>query len=228
MPGIQELQSRRIALAPVKRRPLNLAIVTKSLKHRRQLIHLAMREQGIFGDAQFLLLPFHHVDRVVQDTFHQEIAQLRHQHMRLRMLPHRHGQRADVVMVTMSQGDRVNRFSTNLTKERHAFLPVPLRMRPRVHQQIPTIDPHTPSTRPDIRITIQVDQTHSDAQIAHRRRGRNVFRPTTAIPNTPANLVAVSRLLIKFRKLPDSGKPGLNDTDTAVHQVICKLVWLLG
>ena len=56
----------------VERRPFDFAIVFEALELGREIVHLVVRVERIFADAQFVALARHHVHRIVQHTLDDE------------------------------------------------------------------------------------------------------------------------------------------------------------
>ena len=79
----------------------------KPWNNGRDFIHLVVRVERIFPDAQLVALARHDVHRIVQHALDEKIAQLRHQHVGLGEIAHRHRQRADMVVVAVGDRDRI-------------------------------------------------------------------------------------------------------------------------
>jgi len=58
--------------------PIDLAVVFEALKQGFDFIDLVMAEKRVFADSQFVALPGHNVDLIMQDPLDQEIAQFAH------------------------------------------------------------------------------------------------------------------------------------------------------
>ena len=86
--GVAELQSRHSANATVD---------------------LVVGEKGIVRDVFIFALPHHHVGGIVQHAFNKHAAPNRHDHRRIWMLPHHHGQTANVVQVAVRDDDQIQR-----------------------------------------------------------------------------------------------------------------------
>ena len=181
--GVVKLQ-RRGDLPPgrlLERAPLDLPVVAVALEQRRELVHLAVAVERVLGDAQFLGLPLHHVDRVVQHALDDEVAQLRHHHVGSREMPQRHRQRADVVVVAMRDGDAVDRAFPDHVVQRQRRAALPLGMRPGIHQQAVAVHLHMPGAGPDARAGVKITQSHGYAWRAGRcRRGTSRGGPAVS------------------------------------------------
>src|ERR1043166_5537445 len=119
-----------------------------------------MCEQRIFLNAQLVALPTHDVDRIVQDTLDEEVAQLTHQNVSLGKVAQSHWQRTDVIVMTMGDGNRVNLLVFYNIEQRHTAAAFPFRMRARVHQQTMALHVHEPRSRADVAVGIEVDDSH--------------------------------------------------------------------
>ena len=75
------------------------------MKAGGDFVHFVVGIERVFFDAQFVSLPGHDVDGVVEDAFDQEIAQLSQQHMGIGEVAHGHRQRPDMIVVAMGDGD---------------------------------------------------------------------------------------------------------------------------
>ena len=76
VPGVTEFQGGReeAGAGLVECGPLDLAIVFEPLDARGQFVHLVVAVKGVLFDAQFVALPLHDVDRVVEHPLDQEVA----------------------------------------------------------------------------------------------------------------------------------------------------------
>ena len=110
-----------------------------------------MRKEGVFPDAEFVALAGHHVHRIVQHALDEKVAQLGHQGVRPGEMTERDRQRADVVMMTMSDSDGVQFLLLDEPVERQAFAALALRVRARVHEQAMTFDFNKPGAGADVR-----------------------------------------------------------------------------
>ena len=63
-------------------------------------IGFAMSEERI-NHAHFFALPRHHVDRVVEERVANRRGRFGHENARLRLLPHQHRERADVIEMSV-------------------------------------------------------------------------------------------------------------------------------
>ena len=76
----------------------------------RRLAHavdLVVREERVVGDVVLLLLAHHDVGGIVEHALDQHPARRRHDDGRVRVLPHRDRQAADVVQVAVGDDDQV-------------------------------------------------------------------------------------------------------------------------
>src|ERR1051326_7171521 len=100
----------------LERCPIHFAVILKTLEERCDFLDFAMAEERILTNAQFIALPLHYIHRVVQYALDQEVAQFRHQHMRLWKITQCHRQRADMVMMAMRNGDGIDLLFLHQTK----------------------------------------------------------------------------------------------------------------
>ncbi len=155
MAGIKEFQRGRGQPAALVG-PFDLAAIRHALKHGGVIVHLLVRVERVFADAQLLALARHHVDRVVQHPFHDEVAVVGHHHPGMGEVPQRHWQRADVVEMAVGDRDRIHGLVANLLKERQAGIAIAARMRAGIQQDAVPIQAHQPGAGPDVRIRIEV------------------------------------------------------------------------
>ena len=70
-----------------------------------------MGKKRIERGAEFLSLPRHDIDRIVEQCAADFRRHFAHEHARLWLPPHQHRQRADVVLMRMRNEDRIERLS---------------------------------------------------------------------------------------------------------------------
>ena len=85
--------------------------------------------------TQFFTLPRHHVDGVVQQRIANFGGRLGHENARLRLPPHQHRQRADMVLMRMRNNDRVELSITEHFQIRQCFFALELRVHPAIEHQ---------------------------------------------------------------------------------------------
>jgi hypothetical protein len=122
--------------------PFHLAVVFKTLEVRRDFVQLVVRVERVFADAQLVALARHHVHRIVQHAFHEQITQLRHQDVRLGKFTARQRQRADMVMMAMRKGDGIHVMGAGLVEQRHRVAPLAFRMHAGVEQNAVFVQLH--------------------------------------------------------------------------------------
>src|SRR3954464_2160802 len=100
MSGIIELESGRNETGPgfVERSPVDFAIVFEPLEDRRDFIDFIMAEEGIFTNTELVALTLHDIHGIVKHAFHEEITQLRHEHVGLRKITQPNRQGPDMIM----------------------------------------------------------------------------------------------------------------------------------
>ena len=130
------------------------------MEQRGDIIHFIVGIERVFLDAHLLALAFHHVDRVVQDPFSQEVTQLGQQNMRPWKVPHGDRQGANVVVMTMGNGDGVELLLRDELVERQAVASLALGVSAGVHQQAVAVDVDKPGARPDGGVRVQADDSH--------------------------------------------------------------------
>ena len=119
-----------------------------------------MAEERILADAALIALPFHHLHGVVQDTLDQEVAELGHQHVRLRKMANGDRQAADVIVMTMRDRDGIHVLLADQVIHGQGFPALPFGMNAGVHEQPMTFEFDEPRRSADIRIRIEVDDPH--------------------------------------------------------------------
>ncbi len=156
VPGIEEFQRWGSQARPcfAKRRPINYPVVLEALKLWLDVVHLVMGEQRVFLNASFITLPCHDIHRIMQHAFDQEVAQLAHHYMRTRKVTQRHRERADMIVVTMRDRDRVELLVLDQGIQRQTGTPFAFGMNPGIHQQAVAIDLDKPGRSTDIRVGI--------------------------------------------------------------------------
>ena len=141
-------------------RPFDFAVVTEPLEQRGDLVHFIVRIERVFPDAEFVTLAGHHVDRVVEHPFDKKIAQLGHQHVCFGEMAQRHGERTDVVMMTMSDSDGVQLFFCDELVKWQAVTAFVFGMRAGVHEQPVAFDFHKPGAGADVVSGVEVNDAH--------------------------------------------------------------------
>jgi hypothetical protein len=165
--GVVKFQRGRLEAGAgfLERGPFDLAVVFEALKERGDVVHLVVRVERVFLDAQFVPLAGHDVDGIVQHAFDDVVAQLRHEHMRVGEMPQRHRQRADVVMVTVRDRNGVHIIRLGRVVERQAGLALQLRVGAGVQQKPVAVQLHKPGTGANVGVRVQIGNphgTHSD------------------------------------------------------------------
>ena len=74
---------RELDATALWRGPGNLAVILEALEQISDVIQFVVGVKRVLLDAQLLTLTHHDVDRVVQNSFDQEIAQFGHEHLGL-------------------------------------------------------------------------------------------------------------------------------------------------
>ena len=101
--------------------PFDFTVVTVALKARGDVVHFVVCVEGIFLDTEFITLTSHYVDGIMEDAFDDEITLLRQDDVGFGKISQRYGQRANVIVVAMRNGDGVNVFLLDGLVERDAF-----------------------------------------------------------------------------------------------------------
>ena len=156
VPGIEEFERGGSAAATglLKAGPLDFPVVFEALEQRRDLVHFVVRIQRVVLDARFLPLALHHVDGVVQHTLHEEVAQLRHQNVGAPMVPHRHRQPADVIVVAVSDGDGIELLILHEVQQGQRGAAFQLGVDARVHEQAVAVQFEPPRARANVSVGI--------------------------------------------------------------------------
>src|SRR3954471_14956817 len=103
-----------------------------------------MAEQWIFLDAALVALALHHVNGIVQYSFDEEIAQLGHQDMRPWKITQCDGQRANVIVMAVGNGNRIEFLILYKIKLRQSTAAFPFRVDSGVEQQSVVFGLHKP------------------------------------------------------------------------------------
>jgi hypothetical protein len=135
--GVIKFQRGRGQAGPqlVVRGPGHFAVVGAGLKAGCQVVEFIVREERVFGDAEFIALAGHDIDRIVQHALDDVVTEVGHQHMRLGKMPQRDGQRPHVIVVTMGDRHGVHRLVGDLGIQRQTFVAPAFGVRARVHQE---------------------------------------------------------------------------------------------
>jgi hypothetical protein len=96
----------------------------------------------------------------VQDALDDEIAQLRHQDVGGREMAECHWERADMIMMTVGDGDGVDSAWFNQGVERQAAPAFAFGMDPGVQQKPVSLDLHKPCACPDLVGRIEIRDMH--------------------------------------------------------------------
>ena len=124
-----------------------------------------MGVEGVLLDAQFVALAFHHIDRVMEHSLDEEIAQFAHQHVRFGEVAQRDGKGADMIMMAMGDGDGVELLVLHQIIQRQTGTTLALGMGPRIQQEPVAFDVRKPSGRADVTIGIEVGDSHPGSLI---------------------------------------------------------------
>ena len=160
--GVIEFQGGReeAGAGLVKRGPLDLAVVFEPLDARGQFVHLVVAVEGVLFDAQFVALPLHDVDRVVEHALDQEVAQLGHQDMGLGKVAQGNRQRPDMVVMAMGDGDGVHLFLLDQVIARQGAPAFEPGMGAGIHQQPMPLHLDEPGGGADVRVGVEVEDLH--------------------------------------------------------------------
>src|SRR5438132_9537585 len=96
----------------------------------------------------------------MQHAFYQEITQLWHQYMSLRKITQCDGQRSDMIMMTMRNGNCIHLLVFYQVITRQTITALSFRMHPCVHQDPMSLDIDKPSRRTNPAIRVQVGYPH--------------------------------------------------------------------
>ena len=160
MPGIEQLEGDLLAAGgavPIERK-LPAERHLPPLAHA--VVHLAVGEERVVLQAQFLALPQHHVHRVVQHDLAQRGRGRRHEHGRLVLPPGEERQRAEVVVVRMRQKNGVDRPAPEPPEVRHGMLPLALRVHAAVQHDGFSRQGQRVAVRADLDMAGQVQELH--------------------------------------------------------------------
>ena len=164
--GIEELQrgdmttTRRRAVPSGELGPLDLASIAEALEHRGVIIDLLMGVQRVLADPQLVALAHHDVDRVVQHPLDDEVAQVGHQDPGMGKILERHGQRPDMIVMAMGQGDGVDLQILDRLVERERGESFAFGVGPGVHQELMAIHRQHPGTGSDVVVRVEIRDPH--------------------------------------------------------------------
>ena len=154
--------------------PLICAAVFEALESGLVLLELVVGKQRVFPDAVFVALAEHDVDGIVQDATGQGAAQIGHQDVGFGEMAHGHRQGADMVVMTVGDGDGVQVLAVQQGIKGQGVAAVALGMHSGIQEQAAIVNIHQPGAGADIGGGVQVSNTHGDGP----RRGN---RAETAI-----------------------------------------------
>ncbi len=174
--------------------PFDFAAVFEALELRFDVLDFVVGKEGVLADAVFLPLAEHDVDGVVQDTARQAVAQLGHQDVGVAEIALGHRQRADMVVMTVGDGDGVQLLAVQQGIKGQGIAAVPFGVHAGIHQQAAIIQLDQPGAGADVGIGVQVRDTHGQTG-----------RVTGSLWQKPAILPRTSAL---FRK-KNNGRPSL-------------------
>lgn len=142
--------------------PFDLAIVTESLEARLDVIHFIVRVERIIFDAEFVALTRHDVHGIVENTFDDEITLLRQNDVCFGKISQRYGQRADVIVMAMGDRNRIEVFVLDGFVERETVASLTFGVHSGVEQDAVIFDVHEPGTGSDVRVRIEIGDTHKE------------------------------------------------------------------
>jgi hypothetical protein len=108
-------------------------------------------------DVVLLALAHHHVGRVVEHALDQHPARGRHDHRRVRVLAHRHGQAPDVVEVAVGDDDQVEGLAPERREVGGGRAAHLLRVQAAVDQHVELADLDEQRIGADAAVAVQVD-----------------------------------------------------------------------
>ena len=125
MPGVEKFESNDILILGAGAFPGN----RNALPHWAEMpliesaLGFAVREEGIKSRADLFPLPCHHVDRVMQKNAAYFTSSIGHEDARVRLPPHQHRQRADVILVCVRKQNGVEFSITQSLEIRQSCVP---------------------------------------------------------------------------------------------------------
>ena len=185
MAGVEKLQRgrRRTPAVFPGRGPLDGAVVFQALESLGDSLDLFMRVEWVFVDARFLALAEHHIDRIVQHAFDEEVTEVGHQNLGIAEMAQRDGKGAYVVMVTMRQRDGIHIFTFYRGVKREGGAAFPFRVGAGVHQEAEFVHLQKPRTGADVRIRIKVNHAHTRGTKQWKLDGARGLRPAGRRPH---------------------------------------------
>ena len=120
-----------------------------------------MREQRIYRRSDFLALPRHDIDGIMQQRVPDFRRRFGHENPRVRMPSHHDRERSDVIEMRVRDDDRIEfapRDHFQIRQRRFAF---PFRMHARIEDEALPLELDEVGVRADLRATRQVEEFQS-------------------------------------------------------------------
>ena len=159
----------------------------------RRPIRLAMGEERI-DHAHLLAFARHHVDRVVEQRLADRRRRLGHENARLRLLPHQHRERANVIEMRVREEQGIDRTPRQHPEERQRHFALLLRVHAAIqHDPLPAC-PEIITIGADLRPARQIDEFQNRAPTCPLRffGATGKFIPfILPAPNKPATTLVV-------------------------------------
>jgi hypothetical protein len=145
----------------------------------KSALGFAVREERIKSRADLFPLPGHHVDRVMQKNAAYFTSSIGHEDARIRLPPHQHRQRTDMILVRVRKQNGVEFSISQSLKIRQSFVPLIFRMHPRIQNKLLVVHFQIIGIRANFRLPRQIDEFQGS-----RPFGISAFAP--AIKYAPA------------------------------------------
>src|SRR5438045_2736621 len=122
MSGVPIFEGQRAAITvPLTAGSIRLPVLTK-MPLVAGAIDFAVAEEWINGKAEFLTLPRHHVHGVMEKKRADFAGRFRHENARMGLAPHQDRERSDVILMRVSDQNRVDGLSLDRLQIRKSII----------------------------------------------------------------------------------------------------------
>src|SRR5438094_9730671 len=161
MSGVPIFEGQRAAITvPVPAGSVRLPVLTK-MPLVAGAIDFAVAEEWINGKAEFLTLPRHHVHGVMEKKRADFAGRFRHENARMGLAPHQYRKRSDVILMRVSDQNRVDGLAVDRLPIRQHILAGIFGMHPAIENQPRASCLEVVRVGTDLSMSSEIDELHA-------------------------------------------------------------------
>jgi len=159
--GIPKLESQRVVVADsISAGGIRLSVATQ-LPKLNGAIGFAMTEKWINRESQFLTLPRHHVYGIMEKKRADFAGRFRHENARMGLAPHQYRERSDVILMRVSDQNRVDGLAVDRLPIRQRILAGIFGMHPAIENQPRSSRLEVVRVGTDLSMSSEIDELHA-------------------------------------------------------------------